>query len=212
VDPWRALPRKYRRLLLAAVVVLAYVAIGTYLSRGKVISAPDSYAGCRNAGYPFTDTDPPSCDDGTHTFVGAYAQPTPTPAAVTSIPFDILVDGDSGGNYPAGQLFINSQNAWQAYWSTVHAGLHTLPPIIPVDFTQSDVAAFSSGPEPTSGYALSVTSVNGSVTGTVVYATLSVPSVTCKVTFAQSNRYYIVRTPILTPPVTFQVTTTHKIC
>jgi hypothetical protein len=212
LDPWRALPRKYRKLLIAAVIVLVYVAVGSYLSRGKVISAPNSYASCRTAGYPFTDSDPPSCSDGARTFVGTYTPPTPTPAAVTSIPFDILVDGDSGGNYPASQQFIHTASAWQSYWSSVHSGLHALPPIIPVDFTQGDVAAISSGPEPTSGYALTVTSVNASATGSVIYATLSVPSVTCKVTYAQSNRYYIIRTPILTPPVTFQVLTTHKSC
>jgi hypothetical protein len=164
------------------------------------------------AGYPFTDTDPPTCTVGKHTFLGPYAHPTPSQAPVTSQPFQVLVNGDSEGTYPKSHQVITNNADWQKFWTQVHASLPTEPPILPVNFAQSDIIALSEGRQPSNGYGLEVTSINVSSAGTTVYATESVPTFTCNVTYTSSNRYYIASTAKLTPPINFDIVTTPHEC
>ncbi|HUD10772.1 MAG TPA: protease complex subunit PrcB family protein [Candidatus Saccharimonadia bacterium] len=192
-------------------MVIIYVVVGSLLSRGHVIAAPNSYATCTQAGYPFTDTDPPACMVGNHTFLGAYTRPTPSQTPVSSLAFEVLVDGDSGGAYPKSQQLITDNADWVKYWSAVHAWV-TLPPILPVDFSQFDVVALSDGRQPTNGYSMSVTNINTSSAGTTVYATVDEPTVTCHVSYTTSNPYYIVKTPKLAPPVMFNISTSPHRC
>jgi hypothetical protein len=172
----------------------------------------DSYAACANAGYQTFDTNPLSCSDGEHTFIGPSVSPAPSTPPISSVQFTILVDGDSKGRYAKSQQLITNEAQWQSYWAAVHSSLPKLPPIIPVNFALNNVVALSDGPQPTDGYNLEVTSIATSSIGTVVYATETVPTVTCHVNNVSSNRYYIVETPPLTQPVSYKVTSVKHQC
>jgi hypothetical protein len=129
------------------------------------------------------------------------------------VPYELLVDGDTKASTPAhGQEFINSQSQWQAYWREVHAGLATLPPLIPVDFSHSSVAAVSLGQQATSGFGLKISNITVSAAGTVIDLTESAPTITCAVAQTITNRYVIVRTSKLTEPVSFRLTTEQRHC
>jgi hypothetical protein len=197
--------RKYKRLIIAVVVVIIYVTVGSILSRGHVIAAPNSFSSCKEAGYPFTDTNPPACTVGDHTFLGPYAHATPSEAPVTSQPFEVLVSGDSEGDYPKSHEVITNQTQWQTFWSQIHSSLPTEPPLLPINFAQSDVITLSDGRQSTTGYTLEITSINVSTAGTTIYATESVPTFTCGVSYAPSNPYYIVSTDKLPPPISFDI-------
>ncbi len=166
-----------------------------------------SYADCLEAGNPVFDVDPPICRDGTNNLIG-----TPKPAAspappIISVPFEILVDGDTRAKVPGhGQQLINTAADWKRYWQAVHAGLPTLPPIIPIDFTTASVIGLNLGPELTTGYGLHITNITASATGTQVNVTESTPTITCSITQATSNPYLIVQTSKLTGLVIFHVT------
>jgi len=173
----------------------------------------DSYAACVEAGNPLLDTNPPICRDGSHNFIGTPL-PAPTAASpVTTVPFEILVDGDTHSAAPGhSQDFINSQAEWQTYWRMAHAGLPTLPPLIPVDFAASSVLAVSLGNESTNGYGLKITDIHAASTGTTVNLTESTPTITCTVAQTISNRYLIVRTAKLAEPVNFRITFEKRHC
>lgn len=197
-------------MLLGVVVVSA---LATVLFRGTPAPAIASFAQCAQAGYVVSDTNPPACSDGRHAFVGpATAAADASSAPGQSLPFELMVEGNSGGNYPQRQELIVSQSDWERYWKQVHAGLHSTPPILPVDFSASNVVALSNGQTPTTGYNLKITSITSSANGSVVDYTLTVPTITCKVAVTPSDRYFIARTPKLTPPVSFRLTTTYHRC
>jgi hypothetical protein len=175
----------------------------------------DSYAKCAEEGYPISDTNPVTCSAGGHTFLGQRSASAPAstePAVGESVPFDILVNGDSHSNYPNRQEVLITQAAWGQYWRSIHAGQKTLPPLIPVDFTQSNVVALSEGRRGTGGYNLKVTSIVKTEQGTVVNVTESVPTITCRVAQSVTNRYFIVRTPVLQAPVSFRITVDRHHC
>jgi hypothetical protein len=200
-------PRTY---MFAGLLLL--VPLSAWLLRGQFTERIDSYAACAEAGYPIAETYPPTCSDGRHTFLGPPSTVGPLSAEETSVPFQLLVEGDSGGNYPQRQEVITTIADWQHYWQTVHAGLASVPPILPVDFASSNVVALSEGPQLTSGYNLKVTSVVTSASGTTVGVTESIPTITCQVTQTSTNRYFIAKTDKLTPPVSFRITTDHRHC
>jgi hypothetical protein len=196
--------------LFGVVLILAVVA---YLLNGGATSQIDSYAACATAGYPISGTDQPVCSDGHHSYLGPpAAAPATAVAASEAVPFEILVTGDSGGKYARKQETITSQSDWVKYWGQVHATRSPLPPLLPVDFKTHDVIALSEGQQLTSGYNLKVTSVNLSDKGTIVDVTEQIPTITCKVTQAVTNRYFIVMTEKLTGPVSFRITTDRRQC
>jgi PrcB C-terminal len=203
-------PTLRRALVLAALLVVALLC--TWQFSPRTTTPIDSYASCATAGYPVTDTSPATCSDGTHAFVGPTQAPAPSEAPVTSLSYQILVDGDPGGTYPRTQQVITTQTDWVKYWSAVHAALPTLPPLLPVDFSQNQVIALNEGPEPTNGYSLSVTSVSDSSSGTTVQVTRTTPVPACHPAQVPSNRYLLVLTPKLTAPVSFDITNIPRNC
>lgn len=206
---WLRSPR-WRLGLVVAAVGLTAAAI---LFRATQTHPIDSFAACVEAGYPVLYSEPPVCRTGQHSFVGPANTPASTPPPATSVSFQLLVEGDTHGYYPRRQEAIRSQDEWEAYWRAVHTGLGTLPPLLPVDFASNTVIALSTGPQPTGGYSLKVTSVMKSEAGTVIGAVESVPTITCMVTQAQSNLYTIVRVPERLPePISFRLTTTPRRC
>lgn len=206
---WLRSPRWRLGLVIAAVGLTAAV----ILFRAAQTHPIDSYAACVDAGYPISLSEPPVCRTGQNSFVGPPGQPTSTPPPATSVPFNLLVEGDSHGDYPRRQEVISTQAEWEGYWRAVHSGLGSLPPLIPVDFTSSTVVALSTGPHATGGYGLHVTNIMKSEAGTVVGVVESVPTITCTVTQAQTNRYIIVRVPERLPePISFRLATTKHRC
>jgi hypothetical protein len=190
-----------------AVVVLA----GAWLFEAKFTTPVDSYAACVKAGYPISDTQPPICSDGRHTYSGPRPTPAASVAPADSVAFDLLVDGDSRSQYPKQQEHITTEAGWEAYWGRIHAAVSP-PPLLPVDFRTQDVVALSEGVQTTSGYSLRITSIDRSAAGSSVRVTEMVPTISCPVTQTQTNRYYIVRTEKLTEPVSFRITTEKRHC
>jgi hypothetical protein len=200
-------------MLMAVSTAALATILGLWLaSRAAPPPAIASYAQCAEAGYPVTASYPASCSDGHHTWVGPGTAPASPPLAATAQPFDILVTGDSGGTYPQRQETITTAADWQHYWRTVHAGLASTPPLLPVDFTVNQVLALSEGRQATDGYNLKITAVTTSPAGTIVDVTESIPTVTCQVKSTPTNRYFIARTTKLPPPVTFRITTDRRHC
>lgn len=199
-----------RALVLIGLILTVSLAIWLFSPRST--ASIDSYTACATAGYPVSDTFPTTCNDGVHTFVGPAASPSPSAAPVTALQYEVLVDGDSLGTYPKSQLVITSHTQWVQYWNAVHAGLPTIPPILPVDFTSSQVVAMNEGPEPTDGYSLAVTSVATSASGTIVNLIRTVPVPACHAAHKNSNEYLLVQTPKLTTPVSFDITTQPRRC
>lgn len=205
-----ALAYKYWWQLAGGLILAIVVTIFFFAGRTEPI---DSYEACVEAGYPVLESNPPVCRANNHNFTG-----TPLPIAspqepTSSVLFELLVDGDTKAEQPVhGQQVITTQDQWQAYWAETHVGMSQSPPIIPVDFASSQVVVASLGIKPTGGYGLRVTSISASGRGTVVNLTETTPGQRCIVTDAQSNRYVIVRTPILTSPVNFNVNRAQRDC
>jgi hypothetical protein len=195
--------------LAGAAVLLGLVA---WLMHAAVTFSIDSYASCASAGYPVSGTDPPVCSDGHHSYLGPSAAPAASADPSESVPFEILVTGDSGGAYPRLQETITSEAGWEKYWAQVHAASSPLPPILPVDFRLHDVIALSEGRQMTGGYNLKVTSINRSARGTIIDVTEQIPTITCPVTTSITNRYFMALTDKLTEPVSFRITTDRRQC
>jgi hypothetical protein len=87
----------------------------------------------------------------------------------------------------------------------------TLPPLLPVDFSASDVIAVSEGIEPISGYKMVVSNISASPTGSVVHLTETTP-VGCGNTPSENNPYFLVKTPKLVSPVTYKITQATHSC
>lgn len=205
-----------KRVWLQAALALVAAIVGVALVFIKLAgsTAPiDSYDACVEAGNPILETNPPICRDGAHNFTGTpYPQASPA-APLTSVPFDILVDGDTHADTPAhSQQFISTQAHWERFWREVHTSLAATPPLIPVDFTTASVVAVSLGSRPTGGYGLKITNISTSSAGSVVSLTESTPIAACMVTQAATNRYLIVRTAKLAEPVSFRITTEDRRC
>ena len=203
---------KQHRWLQLLLVFVGAVALALIVRAGTT-SPIDSYAACIEAGNPVLETDPPICRDGTHNFTGMPNPAVKSGAVGTAVPFELLVDGDTHSSIPAHrQDLINSPAEWQAYWRQVHAGLATLPPLLPVDFKTSSVVAVSLGQRATSGFGLKITNISTSEAGTTVNVTESEPTITCQVAQTITNRYVIVRTSKLLQPVSYRITTEKRHC
>jgi hypothetical protein len=198
-----------RRVRWQHLAIAAILAVGLAVIVSAGTTEPiDSYAACTQAGFPVLQTEPPICRDGNRSFNGTPDPVASAGPAQTTIPFEILVDGDTRTKLPAQlQTLVSTQAAWLSFWSHVHAGLPTLPPLLPVDFATSSVVAISLGPQTTTGFGLKITNISESPTGTVVSYTKTTPTITCQVTPAVSNPYLIVRTPTVTRPISFHLTT-----
>src|SRR6185437_10225477 len=72
--------------LLATVIVVTVVA--SFLFRGTPASPIASFAQCAQAGFVVSDTYPPACSDGHHSFVGPAA-PVKSLAPGTTLPFEL---------------------------------------------------------------------------------------------------------------------------
>jgi hypothetical protein len=192
--------------LMLAGVVAVFVAAGT-------TEPITSYAECKEAGNPILETDPPICRAGSRNFTGTPLPVPPSSESVTSVPFELLVSGDTHAAIPAhGQEFINTQADWQRYWNITHSALPAIPPLIPVDFSQSSVVGVSLGRQNTSGYGIKITSITTGRTGTIVNLTESTPTITCTVAQVITDRYLIVRTAKLAEPVSFHITADKRHC
>jgi hypothetical protein len=201
-----------RRRPIIVIILIVGLLAAAWLLRAFSTHPVDSFQACADAGYPVRESDPPTCSDGTHTFIGPRATPAGSPEPVTAIDYQLLVDGDSLGDYERIQEHFSNQADWQAYWRRIHAAAGTLPPIIDVDFKTSDVVALSLGRKPTGGYNVRVSGIASSAAGTSVSITETSPGAKCIVTDALTNPYYIVRTPKLTEPVSFKITTEKHEC
>ncbi len=192
--------------------VASVAAIVVWIARPIETAPIDSYARCAAAGNPITQTDPPVCVIGAEHFVGPASSPTATAPPTNAQPFDLLVAGDSRGAYPRRQEAITSQGAWEQYWRTVHASISPLPPLLPVDFTTSEVLAVSQGRQPNGGYDVKITNIMTSATGTVVDVVETSPAATCHAPAVPTDPYMIVRTIKLPEPVIFRLTTQKRSC
>lgn len=205
--------RRHRLTIVLAIMLAAVVLL--YIFRAKLTSPIDSYSACVEAGYPVTESEPPVCREGIHNFKGT-PRPEPAPTLATgieNISFDILVDGDTHATAPSHeQRLITTPAQWRAYWDQTHSGLSSIPPLLPVDFSASDVVGVSLGQMTTSGYGLKITGVTSTATGTIVSITESTPTITCAVAQQISNRYLIIRTPKLKTPVSFRISPVKRRC
>ncbi|GAC1369414.1 MAG: hypothetical protein NVSMB39_1260 [Candidatus Saccharimonadales bacterium] len=206
-----ALVQRHRLLLvLAGILFLVGVSVIFY----PRLTAPiDSYAACVEAGYPVTQSDPPVCRENSRNFLGTPVPAAPAAASAENVSFDVLVDGDTHSSIPGHeQHLLTTPALWDAYWSNVHGGLATLPPLLPVDFTKNDALGVSLGQEFTNGYSLKITGITSSASGTLVSITEFTPTITCSVTKQISNPYVIVRSPKLVQPVSFRITPEKRHC
>lgn len=205
---WRLPAIWWQWALVGLTVILGL----SYLFESRATHEIDSFEECAIAGQPVTEGNPPTCRDGKHVFRGPAEKPAPSQAPATLQAFDRLVEGDSRGSYPRRQEHIQSEKDWQRYWREVHAGASPMPPIIAVDFTKYDVVTFSMGRQQTDGYRLKVNSIVVGESGSVIDATESTPTITCKVAPTPTNRYVIVRTAKLHGPVSFRVSSLYRKC
>jgi hypothetical protein len=206
---WRSHPARWLFALVGATVVVLGVA---WLLESRTTAPIDSYAECVAAGNPVQESYPPVCRADGHSFVGAGEAPGPSGPAVVSQEYQLLVDGDSHGHYSHRQEVITSPEQWQRYWREVHAGLPSVPPLLPVDFDTSDVVALSLGAHATGGYAVKITDILASSAGTTIDVLEASPGPQCVVTAAITNPYYIVQTHHLPEPVSFRLTQEQRHC
>ena len=198
-----------RRLAIYGPVAFVLV-VAAWLVHSLSTAPVDSFLACSNAGYPVTDSNPAVCQSDVGSFTGPLKSPVPTATEIVNQPTELLVDADSHGDYARGWQVITSQAQWQAFWSAVHEAV-SLPPIIPVDFSTSDVVALSEGREPTTGYKVEVTGISSSAAGTTIDLTESAPE-KCVEAQHVTNPYYLVQTAKLPAPVNFVLTHTTHTC
>ncbi|MDB5178507.1 MAG: hypothetical protein JWN01_450 [Patescibacteria group bacterium] len=201
---------KHRIIVFTGLAVMLAGAV--WLLRGHPTEPIDSYAACARAGYPIMESEPPACVAKGHTYVGPRGSPVPISEPGVSQEFQLLVEGDSRGAYPQRQEIITSQAQWERYWAAVHANIKPLPPLLPVDFTTSNVIALSEGPRATGGYNLKVTGIITSPAGTAVDVTEQISGAKCIVTQKVTDRYYIVRTARLPAPISFRASKETRDC
>lgn len=201
-----------RQRWVLAGAFLCIILVWSLLIRALETSPVDSFLRCVDAGNPVTDSNPPTCTDGKQYYVGPYASPDASSEPMKSLQFQILVDGDSGGNFPRSTELINDQTSWIEYWGWVHNSRSVLPPLLPIDFATSSVIAVSEGKQQTSGYVFKITGVSTGKRGTVIDIRESIPTVTCRVSVIPTNRYFIVRTEKVKEPISFRYSTEKRKC
>ncbi len=202
---------EHKRWVLAGGA-LAAIIVWAVLIRALDTSPIDSFIRCAAAGNPVSETNPPTCSEGGRYYVGPDAAPEVSSEPMVSLPFQILVDGDSGGHFPRSSQLINDESSWEEFWSWIHNSKSAVPPLIPVDFAKNSVIAISEGREQTNGYEYKITNVSVSKTRTVVDIRESIPTITCKVANIRTNRYYIVRTDKVQEPISYRISSERRKC
>jgi hypothetical protein len=202
-----------RRKVLIIIAVLALLLIGGWIIFGPGYFARiDSFKECSNAGYPVSDTNPPTCNDGAKTFVGPLGTPEPPAVAYQTIDFQVLVEGDSQGSYPAKNQLITSQAAWQSFWVSVHRQLPATPNLIPVDFRKNDVIALTLGSKPTDGYTVRLLSLVNAGADFKADVQVRTPGKGCVLPTKATGPYYMAMVPKITGKLNFQVSTVTHDC
>jgi hypothetical protein len=199
-------------LIILGLFALGAGVAGAFFMRSAPAPAITSYAACAEAGYPVSLTNPPVCTHHNRSFVGPTTTPAASPAPALQVPFELLVQGNSGGAYPAKQEVITTQAGWTTYWAQVHANIKPLPPLLPVNFQTANVVAVSLGQRPTGGYSLKATSIDQLPSGTTVNLTQTAPGPGCITAQSFTNPYLIIQTPVLTQPVYFRITEQKHTC
>ena len=210
----RAVLKQQFLLVILVCIAVGSVAFGIVtVTSAQKSSLITSYSACVEAGYPMVVAEPPVCRASNHNFTGTpYPSLTPVVAAVSTA-YETLVNADTHSSVGAHhQEFINTQAQWESYWFTVHSGLPSVPPLIPVDFTRFSVVAVSLGPQPMDGYGIKITNLTMATSGSIVSVTESSPTITCQVAQVTTNRYLIVRTKKLIEPVSFRITAEKRHC
>jgi hypothetical protein len=192
----------------ALSLVLAWVVLFHIFDTSPI----DSFIRCADAGNPVSETNPPTCTEGSRYYVGPAATPEPSTEAMRSLSFQILVDGDSGGNFPRSSQLINDQTSWEEFWGWIHNSKSVMPPLLPVDFTTDSVIAISEGREQTTGYIYKVTNVSVGKERTVVDIRESIPTITCTVNDIPVNRYFIIRTAKVREPISYRISSERRKC
>lgn len=212
---YRLVLTRHRRLIwaLAALLILG-VGLALWNAYRPRVLVHD-FDSCIAAGYDASNTDPQTCTDGHHTYVIAASSAPVTastgPSGVQQS-FQLLVTGDSRGDYPRRAQVITTQVAWVAFWNQVHAKLVPKPVLLPVDFSKQEVIAITEGVEPTSGYSLEFLGVLAGAASAVVTYEEIVPSAKCKLTPTPTSLYLLVATDKTVGPVTFTPTVNPRKC
>jgi hypothetical protein len=201
-----------RRSIIGLTVAFLAIIVWLVLIRAMDTEAIDSFNRCVEAGNPVSGSNPPTCTEGNHYFMGPLATPEPVGETMVSQPFQVMVDGDSGGIFPRSSQVINDPDTWQDYWRWIHDSEGQLPPILPVDFSKNSVIVISEGQQQTSGYVYKVTGIMVGDSRTTVEIRESIPTITCKVKNTKTNRYHIVKTEKLKDPVVFRESVEHRKC
>ena len=202
---------KRKFLIILAAAFLAVTGVWIIFGPGY-FARLDSFKECANAGFPVTDTNPPTCNDGSKTFVGPLGTPEPSAVAYQTIDFQVLVEGDSQGTYPAKNQLITSQAAWQSFWIQVHRQLPATPNLIPVDFSKYDVVALTLGPKPTDGYTVRLLSLSAAGADFTADVQIREPAQSCKLPAKATGPYYLAQVPKVTGHLKFQVNTVAHTC
>lgn len=203
--------RRYPLLSGVTATLFIMVIAAWSLLSGTHTEEIDSFNSCTRAGYLVTEGAPPICHKGSYYVTGPIPTATSQVAAVQSEPFELLVMADSGTDTPRQQVVIRDQAAWVRWWADVHSGL-TLPPLIPVDFTQHNVVMLIGGPKETTGYSYKVSATSLGKRSAVVDTLETIPTLGCPVNIRRSNRYYIISTVKLPEPVVFRNTEVKRQC
>lgn len=201
-----------RKALIALSLLVIIIGLAFWLAHPARVADIDSFAACVKAGFPVSDTNPPTCDDGHQTYTGPLGSPGPSAQPLETLDYSILVEGDSKGAYPAKNQLITTQAQWQSFWREVHTGLPSTPPLIPVDFGKYSVIALTMGPEPTQSYSIRMLSIGRSAQATVVDVELREPAQDCKLPALKTDPYFLAQVPKLDQPPRFETSTATRSC
>jgi hypothetical protein len=193
---------KRRHGMLAGLVLIGLVALGGMALHAAPLPIT-SFEECADDGYPVISGNPSICTAHGKSYSDVVDISSGSSQAITSLDTEILVEGNSEGNYPVRQEVIRSQSAWESYWSRVHEAVHPTPNLLAVDFNNYDVVAISAGVQPTNGFTYEITSITQEGQTATVQIHELVPSINCNVQAVQTNPYFIMRVAKLPQNVVF---------
>ena len=169
------------RALIFAVAVVAFLVAACGEEEASPTPSPSAQSGQPEA----MATPSPSPPDG---------QPaTPVPGAME---FETIETGQNSGIGGSGPrvVKIDTQAAWEEFWSRHKSLVTPVPPLPAVDFSREMVIAVVDGQEPSGGYRLEITGMEMTEDGLVVRVSKEKPGERCIVTSAISQPFHIVRT------------------
>jgi hypothetical protein len=133
----------------------------------------------------------------------ALATPSPPPAdgqpatpVAGAMEFETIETGQNSGIGGSGPLAvkIDTQAAWEEFWSRHKSLVTPVPPLPAVDFSREMVIAVLDQQEVSGGYRLEITGVEMTVGGLEVRVSKEKPGQRCLVAAAISQPFHIVRT------------------